>query len=58
MSTEIIDTLSTAFEEKSFFITEYNKVQQNIIRIRTERKMKNKLLAATPAGPEIKARKR
>lgn len=45
VAAEIIDTLSHAFDEKSFFIQTFNEVQQGITKTRQERKQTRKLMA-------------
>jgi AraC-like DNA-binding protein len=49
ISTELVDQFSGSLE-KTFFITEFNRVQQSITRNRMERKMKSRLLAGTQEG--------
>lgn len=49
LSVELVDQLSAGLE-KTFFITEFNRVQQSILRYRMERKMKDRLLVGTYEG--------
>lgn len=44
LASEIIDTLSTSFAEKSFFIQTFNGVQTGITKTRQERKQKQKIM--------------
>ena len=57
LSTELIDTLSSNLE-KSFFIEQYSKIQQGIVKGRQERKMKQKLFTGTAEGQQKMAKKR
>ena len=57
LSTELVDTLAEKLE-KSYFIDQFNQVQQGIVKGRLERKAKQRLLIGTAEGQEIKAKKR
>ena len=52
-----MDTFSENLE-KDFFIKQFNEVQQDIGRARSERKLKDKLMVGTVEGQMIKAKRR
>ena len=49
LSTELVDTLAEKLE-KSYFIDQFNQVQQGIVKGRLERKAKQRLLIGTAEG--------
>ena len=57
ISSQIVDKFSASLE-KGFWISEFERVQQDIMRARVDRKMKTKLLAGTLKGQQIIAKKR
>jgi hypothetical protein len=52
-----VDTFSKELE-KDLFIRQFNEVQQEIGRARSERKLKEKLLVGTVEGQMMKAKRR
>jgi hypothetical protein len=57
LSTQIVDTFS-AHLDKDDFIRQFNEVQQDITRARSERKLREKLMVGTVEGQMIKAKRR
>ncbi len=57
ISMELMDFLSTGID-KSYFISTYNDVKQQVLKKRLERRMQQKVLMASAEGAVIKERKR